>query len=516
MKKKRIEENVEPVETKHLKRRINRLLSSSEESEHEQSFQDAQNIEDLLNTATQELKEPQQQTSQKNSFEEKKGKFIPEDLRGNEQEKRGPLFEVLDFRYQNKVLRSDFRLDDTWGVRRGPVTFTTKEGNTSNHECLLITKKLKNNPKRDDITLNIPVRCVPSFYVGMKKLIDEREKHFKNVFNDFNDSIEKFPLSEEGAIDLTALSHHGYPKCIVDLEWGYTLKVDEVVYKKNNLTGSYDALCISRSPKINEEEETPEDVAAAIVGEKINEKKKKAVTFASTSNIGKKDGGGTKGEKFSLCVPIRLIPALYKSVEYVYRHEFLLQGKIHIPEPSKRPREEDRIISAQELLQEEKLRQMKKAMDAAEAAANAATAKLNSKKIDNNKENLVNLKDPPRKKMRRDARKDELEISRDRASDDYTDENTEESVEFSEDELKAQGKGALTQQDTEEENISMEYEDESSITLDEMGESIDERESFDGNNSDTNRYTDEKNKGGRVRKEDHRVFKEWKKNKYRN
>ena len=165
-------------------------------------------------------------------------------------------------------------------------------------EALIIRKKLK-NAKRNDIAINLPVRCISSFYGGLKELMDSREEFLQNSKKAECQEIENFGRLEDGSIDLTSMTQHGYPKCLIKLDGGYSIRVEEVSYNRGNFSGSYDTLCIKRSAVKDSNQEFANAKADAENVDETNPAK----DFKS----------------FSVGIPLKLITALYKSVEYIYK-----------------------------------------------------------------------------------------------------------------------------------------------------------------------------------------------------
>lgn len=162
----------------------------------------------------------------------------------------------------------------------------------------MLTKLLKNNTKRNDISLHIPVKCIQSFNEGLHRLIDGRNSFIRENEDAHTNDISTFPRTQDGSIDLSAMSHHGYPKYHIRLEGGFSLKVEEICYSRANFSGSYDSLTIKRTAM---KEPSAADMAAA---------RKK--------NPENPEYPAPDFKCFSLNIPLRLIPALSRAVDYIY------------------------------------------------------------------------------------------------------------------------------------------------------------------------------------------------------
>ena len=499
------------------KRVIAGLEASSRENTPELSTSLLRDAQDLLD----ESFGMDDQTRRENELEEAERKKREEEEISSifkDGESKGPRFEVVDYSYRNKVLRTEFKLDSTWSVKRGTFQFTAKEGYSSQHESFIIVRKVKNpTALNKDSCLSLPIQCVPGFYVGMKKIMEAREEHLKNLVYSFRDSVDSFPVTAEGIHDLEHISHHGYPKYTVDLGFGYVFRVQEVSFQKGSYAACYDALCITRLAKAADKSDSGQNGSS---GDKGKEKKKKNITFANSGQgVGKVESETDKlsvavKDGFTHGVPVRLIPALYKCVEYVYYHEFLSQGKIDYPEiepvkggaPSYEDHNDDtRVISASDLLQREKINQMERV--AKEAKVKAEKSKAAAVKMA--------LKDANMRLARRKMSKVAMEVDEDARSD-ASEGNHEPEVDdpessFDEEKFKESLGGCYTQRmpDFEEDD---KYEN--SFIDDEAVEdnqpegsiSLDEEEMEEGEIAEE----DERN-GTDFPEEDRRVRKEWKK-----
>ena len=499
------------------KRVIAGLEASSRENTPELSTSLLRDAQDLLD----ESFGMDDQTRRENELEEAERKKREEEEISSifkDGESKGPRFEVVDYSYRNKVLRTEFKLDSTWSVKRGTFQFTAKEGYSSQHESFIIVRKVKNpTALNKDSCLSLPIQCVPGFYVGMKKIMEAREEHLKNLVYSFRDSVDSFPVTAEGIHDLEHISHHGYPKYTVDLGFGYVFRVQEVSFQKGSYAACYDALCITRLAKAADKSDSGQNGSS---GDKGKEKKKKNITFANSGQgVGKVESETDKlsvavKDGFTHGVPVRLIPALYKCVEYVYYHEFLSQGKIDYPEiepvkggaPSYEDHDDDtRVISASDLLQREKINQMERV--AKEAKVKAEKSKAAAVKMA--------LKDANMRLARRKMSKVAMEVDEDARSD-ASEGNHEPEVDdpessFDEEKFKESLGGCYTQRmpDFEEDD---KYEN--SFIDDEAVEdnqpegsiSLDEEEMEEGEIAEE----DERN-GTDFPEEDRRVRKEWKK-----
>ena len=204
--------------------------------------------------------------------------------RGISDKSSGPHFETIDFRFSDKVLRTKFILDATWRLERGLSSYQTKEGFVTTHEALKIIKK---NPQKD-YSLNIPVNCIPSLYLGLHKLMEARDAYFRKSDRlTHADKAHEFPTTPEGAFDFSELSQHGFPKYMIRLLGGYTLKIQEYVNQKTGAVGSYDTVSIRRSARKKDSEDAVD--------------------------TGEEDKGGA-----GINLPLRLFPALLKGVDYIY------------------------------------------------------------------------------------------------------------------------------------------------------------------------------------------------------
>ena len=132
-------------------------------------------------------------------------------------------------------------------------------------------------------------------------MVNAREEFLRSNKKTECQEIDSFGRLEDGSIDLSEMTQHGFPKCLIKLDGGYSIRVEEVCYNKGNFSGSYDTLCIKRSgaKEVNQE------------GEKAK---------AETENLDE-SAPAKDFKSFSIGVPLKLVTALYKSVEYIYKYD---------------------------------------------------------------------------------------------------------------------------------------------------------------------------------------------------